>query len=130
MAVGGAVGVDDPAGLAGEVAEDFINVSARGERVAAMLTEAVEDVGGDGPPLPLSHLGFLLITHASHLLSTTTTTTTSSSSSTTSHRCSCCSIFHDSLSQNGSQKWWKKRSGWRVTRLTKKGDGCWRVGGG
>lgn len=110
MAVGGAVGVDDPAGLAGEVAEDFINVSARGERVAAMLTEAVEDVGGDGPPLPLSHLGFLLITHASHLLSTTTTTTTSSSSSsTTSHRCSCCSIFHDSLSQNGTQKWWKKR---------------------
>ena len=129
MAVGGAVGVDDPAGLAGEVAEDFINVSARGERVAAMLTEAVEDVGGDGPPLPLSHLGFLLITHASHLLSTTTTTS-SSSSSTTSHRCSCCSIFHDSLSKWITEVVEKEKSGWRVTRLTKKGDGCWRVGGG
>ena len=78
MAVGGAVGVDDPAGLVGEVAEDFINVGARGKRVAAVFTEAVEDIGGDGPPMPLSHLSLLLVTHASQLLSATTTTTTSS----------------------------------------------------
>lgn len=55
-AVGGAVGVDGPSGFLGEVAEDLIDVGAGGEAVAAVLAEAVEDVGGDGTPLPLSHL--------------------------------------------------------------------------
>lgn len=55
-AVGGAVGLDNPAGFLGKVAEDFVDVCAGGEAVAAVLAEAVEDVGGDGPPLPLSHL--------------------------------------------------------------------------
>lgn len=58
-AVGGAVGVDDPTGLGGELAEDLVDVGAGGEAVTAVLAEAVEDLGGDGPPLPLSHLGLL-----------------------------------------------------------------------
>ncbi len=53
-AVGGAVGEDDPVGLLGELAEDLIDVSVRREKVAAMLSKAVED-GDDGPPLPLNH---------------------------------------------------------------------------
>jgi len=53
--VGGAVGEDDPANLLGKLAEDLIDVSARREKVAAMLSKAVEDVGGDDPPLPLHH---------------------------------------------------------------------------
>lgn len=63
-AIGGAVGEDDPAGLHGEVTEDLVDVGAWGEWVTTVLAQAMEDVGGDGPSLPLSHLGLLLVTLA------------------------------------------------------------------
>jgi len=50
--VGGVVGEDDPAGLLGELAEDLIDVSARREKVAAVLSKAVEDVGGSSCASP------------------------------------------------------------------------------
>lgn len=119
VAVGGAVGIDGPTGLAGEVAEDLVNVSTGGEGVAAVLAEAVEDVGGDGPPLPLSHLRLLLLTHASHLLSP------SSSSCSRCHGCSSRNFLH------GRQKWWKEtvkscggcEGDGGMTRLTKRREG-------
>lgn len=60
-AVGGAVRFDEPAGLGGEMAEDLVDVGAGGETVAAVLAEAVEDFGCDGPPLPLPHLCLLFL---------------------------------------------------------------------
>lgn len=66
-AIGGAIRLDDPASFLSKVAEDFIDVGARGEAVAAMLAEAVENVGSDGPPLPLSHLRPLFLNRTSHI---------------------------------------------------------------
>lgn len=60
-AIGGAVGVNDPAGFQGEVTEDLIDVGAWGEWVTTVLAEAMEDFGGDAPSLPLSHLRFLFL---------------------------------------------------------------------
>ena len=64
-AVDGAVGLNDLAGLGGELTENLVNVGAMSGAVATVLAEAVEDLRGDGPLLPFSHLRFLL----SHLTS-------------------------------------------------------------
>lgn len=66
-AIGGAVRLHDPASFLSKVAEDFIDVGARGEAVAAVLAEAVKNVGGDGPPLPLSHLRPLFLNRTSYI---------------------------------------------------------------
>ena len=63
-AEGGAVGLDDPAGFTGEVAEDFVDVGAWGEAVTAVLPQSIEDLSGDGSSLSLSHLRLLLVTLA------------------------------------------------------------------
>lgn len=60
-AEGGAIGENNPAGLVGGLAKDLVNVSARRETIATMLPQAMEDVSGDSPSLPLSHLGLLLV---------------------------------------------------------------------
>lgn len=59
-AVGCAIRLNDPSGFLGKVAEDLVDISTRREAVAAVLTEAMEDLGCDGPPLPLSYLRPLL----------------------------------------------------------------------
>ncbi|KAM1010162.1 hypothetical protein ACFX2J_045374 [Malus domestica] len=41
--------------------EHLVDVTAGREAVAAVLAQAVEDFGGDGPPLPLPHLGLLFL---------------------------------------------------------------------
>lgn len=63
-AAGGAVGLDDPAGFTGEVAEDLVDVGAWGEAVTAVLPQSMEDLSGDGSSLSLSHLRLLLVTLA------------------------------------------------------------------
>lgn len=60
-AVGSAVGFNEPACLCGEMPEHLVDVAAGREAVAAVLAQAVEDFGGDGPPLPLPHLGLLFL---------------------------------------------------------------------
>lgn len=47
------------------MAEDFVNVGASGEVVATMFPETLEDLGGNGPSLSLSHLRLLLFITAS-----------------------------------------------------------------
>lgn len=41
--------------------EHLVDVAAGREAVATVLAQAVEDFGGDGPPLPLPHLGLLFL---------------------------------------------------------------------
>lgn len=48
------------AGFGGKVAEHFVNVNTSGEVVAAVFPETLEDHGGNGPSLSLSHLDLLL----------------------------------------------------------------------
>lgn len=60
-AVGGAVGFDDPTGLTGKFTKDLVDVGARRELIATVFPQAMEDVGGDGPSLSLSHLRLLLL---------------------------------------------------------------------
>jgi hypothetical protein len=54
LAVGGAVGLDDPAGLVAERLEHLVVVAVLGQLVPAVRAEAREDLGGDraAPPLP------------------------------------------------------------------------------
>ena len=49
LAVGGAVGLDGPAGLVAERLEHLVVVAVLGELVAAASAEVGEDLGGDGP---------------------------------------------------------------------------------
>lgn len=58
---GGAVGEDDPAGLAGEGGDDLVDVGADAEVVVAVAAEARKDPAGDRAPVPLPQLGTLLL---------------------------------------------------------------------
>ncbi|KAM1305661.1 hypothetical protein PS1_023360 [Malus domestica] len=60
-AVGNVVRFNKPACLCGEMPEHLVDVASGKEAVAAVLAQAVEDFGGDGPPLPLPYLGLLFL---------------------------------------------------------------------
>ncbi|KAM1807737.1 hypothetical protein ACFX11_030703 [Malus domestica] len=59
--VSSATGFNELACLCGEMPEHLVDVAAGREAVAAVLAQAVEDFGGDGPPLPLPHLSLLFL---------------------------------------------------------------------
>lgn len=56
LAIGGAVGLHDPAGFVAESFENLIVVAVLGERVVPVEAEAREYFGGDGSPPPLPAL--------------------------------------------------------------------------
>ncbi|BAT09497.1 Os09g0569151, partial [Oryza sativa Japonica Group] len=58
---GGAVGEDDPAGLAGERRDDLVDVGAHSQVVVAVPPEPRQDPRRDRPPLPLPQLRPLLL---------------------------------------------------------------------
>ena len=56
LAVGGAVGLDGPAGLVAERLEHLVVVAVLGELVVTERAEPREDLGGDGPAPALAPL--------------------------------------------------------------------------
>lgn len=61
MAVSGAVGLDNPAGLTCEGCEDIVHICTRRQRKVAVLTEAGEHPARDGSTEPFSKLRALLL---------------------------------------------------------------------
>jgi hypothetical protein len=66
LAVGGAVGLDDPAGLVAERLEHLVVVAVLGQLVAAVRAEAGEDLGGDRAAAALPALVVLALPPRGH----------------------------------------------------------------
>ena len=61
LAVGGAVGVDDPASLTRERGEYVVHVGTRWQGEISVLAESGEHAAGDGSTVSLAELGALLL---------------------------------------------------------------------
>lgn len=61
LAVGGAVGVDDPASLTRERGEYVVHVGTRWQGEITVLAESGEHAAGDGSAVSLAELGALLL---------------------------------------------------------------------